>query len=98
MPITICHACRTIEDMERKGMPEPEIVKKFVKQAEDQLSELRNLEEEEADLKAMKLRAKLELDAEKFNEVAKKKGLVPLRPEEADAIVEKDIERARASL
>jgi len=79
-------------------MPEPEIVRKFVKKAEDQMSELRQLEEEEAQLKAMKIRARLELDAEKFKEAAKKEGIVPMRPEEMEAAVEKDIENARAGL
>ena len=89
--------------MERKGMPEPEIVKKFKKQAEEQMSTLQQLEAEETQLKSMKLQARQELEAEVYKEAARQRGLdpdmvVPMQPEEAGEVVERDIDLARSNL
>ena len=94
---------RRVEEMERKGMPDPEIVTKLQQRAEEELKILSEMAAEEKRLKQMKLEAQQALDAQAFKEGQERLGRdqgaeVPMRQEDADAVTDRDIEMARASL
>ena len=94
---------KNLEESERKGMPEPEIVKKLQKQAGEQMEAMQLLGAEEAQLRAMKLQARQELAQEALRDAPRRlsldpKARVPMQPEGVDALTEQDIELARANL
>ncbi len=89
---------KTIEDMERKGMPEPDMVKKLNQKARERMEAMEVLLEEEAKLKQMKMEARRELGEQARKSERPIAGFVAMQPDEAAAVTNQDVELARASM
>ncbi|KAG1673019.1 hypothetical protein FOA52_005949 [Chlamydomonas sp. UWO 241] len=90
-----------LAEIDRKGLPESEVVQKIEAKAEETLEELAGLEDEQRRLKRVKLVARQQLaaQAKEDAERAYQAGTaVPMPAAAADAVTRQDINDARADL